>query len=214
MREKLRRIVALTSGLNFANNCLYQFFTPIFIERALLHPNITEYRVGLIMALFPVAMVLQSLCIGGLEGCLGCGDKKRAQKRLFMLSTMLGAIVCSLCLSLDYMGTAEVWFAATACLIRVLDGARESQGHVVSVVYFSEKDEEDDKFETTDKMNSTARALSIYKVFGAVGFVAGSLIAPVFLNYFGFQGTFGLYGGFFFLSFLAAAFLLPSQVDR
>jgi len=168
------------------------------------------------MALFPVAMILQSLVIGGLERCLGCGKAERAQKRLFMLSTFLGTIVCGLCLSLDYMGHTQAagWFAATACLIRVLDGARESQGHVVSVVYFTEKDEEDDKYEEGDQMNATARALSIYKVFGAVGFVAGSLIAPLFLKVFGFKGTFAIYGSFFFLSFLAAAFLLPSKVEK
>jgi len=101
------------------------------------------------MAIFPVTMILQSLVIGGLERCLGCGKAKMAQKRLFMLSLFLGTIVCGLMLSLDYMGQSAVLFAVTACLIRVLDGARESQSQCVSVVYFAEKDV-DDKFEEGD----------------------------------------------------------------
>jgi len=196
MPGELSRIVWLSSISNFTANCLFQLFTPIFIEKA-KEKKLTESQIGLIMSCYPVALCVQSLFMKKVHASLG-------SNRVFQLSTALGIVVCLLSIWLGQINSQQT-FVIVACATRVIDGARESQFEVVSIVYFAEGVLPD----TTQ--DTQARALSIYKTIGALGFMLGSLISPALLSLFGYEGAFGCFGLAVALTLAFSFYLLPVE---
>ena len=85
-----KSIVILCCTVNFWNNCLYTFFIPIFIEKANEHSSLSESDIGLILAVLPIALVIQSLLMQKLKKCLEGDEGTKAHKRLYLLSISLG----------------------------------------------------------------------------------------------------------------------------
>ena len=190
-------IVLVSSILNYSNNAIIQFFLPVFTERA-LDREITEFQIGLILSVYAFAIVFQSFLVDKLRDKLG-------SKRTYLLGVSLGAIVSLLSITLNY--TTWLPFILIAVLLKFFDGIREPQFEVVAFIYFAENVLDG----TTKKMQG--RAISIYKTFGAMGYLLGALQAPFMLSYFGYDGGFFV---FFLLyaSALAIGTKLLPDVDK
>ena len=87
-------IVGIASVINYSNNALYQFFTPVFTEKA-LDKNIGPTLVGVILAFYSVGMLTQSFTMDWLHG-------KLASKNTYIVGTTSGAVVSLLAIALNY----------------------------------------------------------------------------------------------------------------
>ena len=102
---------------------------------------------------------------------------------------------------LDY--APKMLFIVLASLLKFFDGIREPQFEVVAFVYFAEKVLPG----TTKRMQG--KAISVYKTFGALGYLLGSLQAPLMLKYLGYDGGFAAFMTLYIVCTLLSACLLP-----
>lgn len=86
---------------------------------------------------------------------------------MYLLGVTLGAVVALLSISLVYL--PYMAFISVATLLKCFDGVREPQFEVVAFIYFAENVLPG----TTSEMQG--RSIAIYKTFGAMGYLLGSL---------------------------------------
>ena len=120
--------MGISSILNYSNNALYQFFTPVFSTMA-YDKGIGPTVIGAILAMYSVGMVIQSFTMDMLHSKLG-------SKKTYILGVSCGAIVSLLAICLNY--SSLVPFIILASLLRFIDGGRETQFEVVFFVYIAE----------------------------------------------------------------------------
>ena len=101
---------------------------------------------------------------------------------MYLLGIAFGAIVSMLSILLTHL--PYMAFIAIAALLKCFDGIREPQFEVVAFIYFAENVLPG----TTAEMQG--RSIAIYKTFGAMGYLLGSLQAPGLLVLFGYDGGF------------------------
>ena len=84
--------------------------------------------IGFILAMTSVGMILQSFTFDPLHEKLGT-------KKTQLLGVSSGAIVTLLAIAMNY--SSLVPFVICSCLLRFLDGTRETQFEVTAFVYFA-----------------------------------------------------------------------------
>ena len=141
---------------------------------------------------------MQSFLVDRLRSWLG-------SKQTYLLGVTLGSVVSILSIVLNYM--PKYAFIAIAALLKCFDGIREPQFEVVAFIYFAEN------VLPGTTMAMQGRSIAIYKTFGAMGYLLGSLQAPFILKALGYD-----LGFFAFLALYSSAlglcgYLLPAQVN-
>ena len=63
-------IIGISSVLNYSNNALFQFFTPVFTDKA-LDKGIGPTWIGVILTMYSVGMITQSFTMDPLHAKLG-----------------------------------------------------------------------------------------------------------------------------------------------
>lgn len=81
---------------------------------------------------------------------------------------------------------------------------------MVSVTYFTQGTKDDEFTHKDNSEKRTAQALSIYKAVGAIGYVLGSLVAPLLLSILGYRGTLLIYAFMFITALIVSIRILPS----
>ena len=84
--------------------------------------------IGLILAMYSVGMIVQSFTMDPLHEKLGT-------KKTQLLGVSSGLIVTLLAIAMNY--SSLVPFVICSCLLRFLDGTRETQFEVTAFVYFA-----------------------------------------------------------------------------
>ena len=122
-----------------------------------------------------------------------------------MLGVSLGAVVSLLSIVLNY--TPKLLFVMIAAVLKFFDGIREPQFEVVAFIYFAENVLP----KTTKHMQG--RAISVYKTFGSLGYLLGSLTGPLLLDNLGYDGGFAAFFTLYATSLLLSSCLLPN-IDK